>query len=219
MDEPTRKFRRMNAEHLIKKLAKRRIDANYVETAAEARQQILGMIKGPCSVIRCGSESIGALGLWQDIAALPEVELIDPYEPGLTPAEGMERRRRGLTADVMLSSTNAVTLDGRLVNLDAVGNRVAAMMFGPSRVILLVGMNKVVTDLESAMKRIRDFVAPTNNLRLKAAAPDHEPPCTLDGRCHNCASPQRICNAWTIIEGQRIGGRMHVVLVGEDLGY
>lgn len=212
MDAPTRKFRQMNAERLIKQLNKRRMHGSYAETVEEARSQVLDLIQGPCSVIRCGSESVGSLGLWKDIAALPGVELIDPYVPGLTPAEGDERRRRGLTADVMVTSCNAVTLDGT-------GNRVSGMIFGPKKVILLVGMNKVVSDLESAMDRIRDFAAPMNNLRLNALNPAHEPPCTQDGRCHRCSSPQKICNAWTIIEGQRDEGRIHVVLVGESLGY
>jgi hypothetical protein len=219
MDEPTRKFRQMTAERLIAHFSKRRMHGNYVDTAGQARELVLSMIQGPCSVIRCGSESVGALGLWKDIAALPEVELIDPYVAGLTPQEGDERRRRGLTADIMVTSCNAVTLDGRLVNLDGTGNRVAAMIFGPRKVILVVGMNKIVSDLDSAMDRVRDFAAPMNNLRLSALNPAHEPPCTKDGRCHRCASPQKICNAWSIIEGQRDEGRIHVVLVGEDLGY
>lgn len=219
MDAPTRRFRQMNAERLIKQFNRRRMHGSYADTAEEARAAVLSLIQGPGSVIRCGTESVGSLGLWKDIAALPGIELIDPYVPGLTPAEGDERRRRGLTADYMVTSCNAVTLDGRLVNLDGTGNRVAAMIFGPKKVILLVGMNKVVSDLESAMDRIRDFAAPMNNLRLNGLNPAHEPPCTQDGRCHRCASPQKICNAWTIIEGQRDEGRIHVVLVGENLGY
>jgi len=219
MDEPTRKFRRLNAEKLIKQFNKRRIHGSYAETAEEARAQVLSLIKGPGSVIRCGSESAGAMGLWKDIAALPDIELIDPYTPGLTPQQGMELRRKGMSADYMVASSNAVTLDGRLVNLDGAGNRVAAMIFGPRKVILLVGMNKVASDLESAMNRVRDFAAPMNNLRLNAAVPAHEPPCVQDGRCHRCNSEHKICNAWSIIEGQKEDGRIHVVLVGEDLGY
>lgn len=119
----------------------------------------------------------------------------------------------------MVTSCNAVTLDGRLVNLDGTGNSVAAMIFGPRKIILMVGMNKIVSDLDSTMNRVRDFAAPMNNLRLHALNPAHEPPCTADGCCHRCASAHKICNAWSIIEGQRVEGRIHVVLVGDDLGY
>ncbi|MBF0481769.1 MAG: lactate utilization protein [Desulfovibrionaceae bacterium] len=219
MDAPTVLYREKTAAHLIKVFERRRFEASYAATAAQAKQEILAMIPSPCTVFRCGSESIGQLGLWAGIGALPGVTLIDPYLPELTPEQGVALRRSGLSADVMLASSNAVTMDGRLVNLDGVGNRVAAMIFGPKKVILLVGMNKVASDLDCAMARIRQVAAPANNLRLKAFNPKHDTPCLADGRCHVCASEDKICNAWTIIEGSRVKGRIHVKLCGEDLGY
>ena len=144
----------------------------------------------------------------------PEVKLIDPYQPELKPEEGLELRRQGLTADVMIASSNAITLDGKLVNLDGMGNRVAAMAFGPKKVILLVGMNKVVPDLESAMTRVKHYAAPINNIRLA-----YKNPCTETGLCNDCSTPQRICNLWSIIEGHMIQNRIHVKLIGENLGY
>ena len=101
-----------------------------------------------------------------------------------------------------------------LVNLDGTGNRVAAMIFGPKKVILAVGMNKVVTDLEAARERIKRYAAPVNARRV-----GYKTPCAQTGVCSDCSSPQRICNAWSIIEGQPVPGRIHVVLIGEDLGY
>jgi hypothetical protein len=154
------------------------------------------------------------MGLWESIAALPEVGLIDPYRPELSPEEGMELRRRGLTADVMIASTNAITLDGRLVNLDGMGNRVAAMAFGPKKVILVVGMNKVAPDLESAVARVKHYAAPVNNIRYGL-----KNPCVETGLCSDCKTPQRICNMWSIVEGHMIKDRIHVKLVGENLGY
>jgi hypothetical protein len=219
MDAPTKLFREKTAAHLIKMFERRRFEASYAPTAAQAKAEILAMIPAPSTVFRCGSESIGALGLWAEIKALPGVDLIDPYLPGLTPEQGIGLRRKGMSADVMLASTNAVTMDGKLVNLDGVGNRVAAMIFGPSKVILLVGLNKVAPDLETAMARVRQIAAPINNLRLYAANPKHDTPCLSDGRCHLCVSDDKICNAWTIIEGSKFKGRIHVKLVGEDLGY
>ena len=108
------------------------------------------------------------MGLWDSIAALPEVNLIDPYRPELSPEEGMELRRQGLIADVMIASTNAITLDGKLVNLDGMGNRVAAMAFGPKKVILVVGMTKVAPDLDSAVARVQ--ITPIWPVRLAATA-------------------------------------------------
>jgi hypothetical protein len=219
MDAPTSLFHEKTAAHLIKMFEKRRIDASYAPTAAQAKKEILAMLPSPATVFRCGSESIGQLGLWAEIKALPGVELIDPYQPGLTPEQAVGLRLSGLSADVMLASSNAVTMDGRLVNLDGMGNRVAAMIFGPKKVILLIGMNKVTSDLECAMARVRLVAAPANNLRLHAANPKHDTPCLADGRCHLCVSDDKICNAWTIIEGSRIKGRIHVKLCGENLGY
>jgi hypothetical protein len=126
----------------------------------------------------------------------------------------MELRRQGLLADVMIASSNAITLDGRLVNLDGSGNRVAAMTFGPKKVILVVGMNKVAPDLESAMARVKNYAAPVNVMRLGL-----KNPCAETGTCGDCKSPQRICNMWSIIEGHLTKGRIHVKLIGEDLGY
>jgi hypothetical protein len=114
----------------------------------------------------------------------------------------------------MIASSNAITLDGRLVNLDATGNRIAAMTFGPKKVILVVGMNKVAPDLESAMARVKHYAAPVNVIRI-----GFKNPCAETGTCADCKSPQRICNMWSIIEGHMVKGRIHVKLVGENLGY
>ena len=130
------------------------------------------------------------------------------------PEEGLELRRQGLAADVMIASSNAITLDGRLVNLDGMGNRVASMAFGPKKVILLVGMNKVAPDLESAMARVKHRAAPINNIRYGL-----KNPCVETGLCSDCKTPQRICNMWSIIEGHMIQNRIHVKLIGENLGY
>jgi hypothetical protein len=126
----------------------------------------------------------------------------------------LEQRRKGLTADIMISSANAITLNGALVNLDGMGNRIAAMAFGPRKVILVIGMNKVAPDLETAMKRVKHHAAPLNSIRL--GLPN---PCTETGLCADCRTPSRICNMWSIIEGQAVKDRIHVKLVGESLGY
>ena len=171
MDEHQVVWNEKVAEKIIKNLKKRRMTGSYTASAAKAKDEILEMIPQGATVFRCGSMSAVGMGLWESIAALPEVDLIDPYRPELSPEEGMELRRRGLTADVMIASTNAITIDGRLVNLDGMGNRVAAMAFGPKKVILAVGMNKVAPDLESAVARVKHYAAPVNSIRFGLKTP------------------------------------------------
>lgn len=202
------------AEKLIKNLEKRRMEGSYAPTAAQARDEVVGMITPGASVIRCGTMTAGEAGLWEGISGIPDVTLIDPYEPGIAKEEGLDRRRQGMTADFMIASTNAITLDGKLVNLDGMGNRVAAMSFGPRKVILMVGMNKVSPDLESAMARVKHYASPVNNIRLEM-----KNPCVETGLCSDCKSPTRICNMWSIIEGHMIENRIHVKLIGEYMGY
>ena len=214
MDQHQVEWNEKVARKIIKNLAKRRMAGSYTAGADQARDEIVEMIPPGATVFRCGSMSAVGMGLWESVAALPEVDLIDPYRPELSPEEAMELRRRGLTADVMIASTNAITLDGRLVNLDGMGNRVAAMAFGPKKVILVVGMNKVAPDLESAVARVKHYAAPVNNIRYGL-----KNPCVETGLCSDCKTPQRICNMWSTIEGHMIKDRIHVKLVGENLGY
>ena len=119
------------AAQIIKKLEKRRMEGSYATTAAQAKKEILAMIPQGATVFRCGSMTATGMGLWEDIADLPEVKLIDPYQPDLKPEEGLKLRRQGMNADVMIASSNAITLDGSLVNLVGMGNRVAATTFRP----------------------------------------------------------------------------------------
>jgi len=214
MDQHQRNWNEKVAEKIIKNLEKRRMAGSYAADAAQAKTEIVDMIPQGAVVFRCGSMTAFGIGLWEAIAALPEVKVIDPYRPELSPEEGLDLRRQGLTADVMIASTNAITLDGRLVNLDGMGNRVAAMAFGPKKVILAVGMNKVVPDLETAVARVKHIASPINNIRL---GPKN--PCVETGLCSDCKSPQRICNIWSTIEGHMVKDRIHVKLIGENLGY
>jgi len=214
MDEHQEVWNEKVADKIIKNLEKRRMSGSYTSTAAQAKDEVLAMIPEGASVFRCGSMTVGNMGLWEDIAALPGVNLIDPYRPELSREEGLELRRQGMIADVMVAGTNAITLDGRLVNLDGMGNRVAAMAFGSKKVILVVGMNKVAPDLESAVARVKHYAAPINNIRYGL-----KNPCVETGLCSDCRTPQRICNMWSTIEGHMIEGRIHVKLVGEVLGY
>jgi hypothetical protein len=214
MDKNQVSWNERTAQQIIQNLEKRRMEGSYAATSAQAIEEVLAMIPHGAAVYRCGSITTTSMGLWKRIAVLPEVNIIDPFEHGLTPQESLAARRKGLTADIMIASSNAITLDGRLVNLDGLGNRAAAMMFGPEKVILVLGMNKVAPDLDSAIARIKHYAAPVNAIRLGVDAP-----CTANGLCADCRSAERICNMWSIIEGHRKRGRIHVKLVGENLGY
>jgi L-lactate utilization protein LutB len=214
MDVHQLKYREKLAEHLIKNLTRRRMAASYAPTAAQAREEIIAMIPSGATVSRCGSMTLVEMGLWEALAKKAGVKVIDPFAPGLTPEESYARLRQGLLADYLITGTNALTMDGKLVNLDATGNRVAAMCFGPEKVILAVGLNKVTPDVDSAMARVKLLAAPINAIRLK-----RETPCAETGQCADCRSPARLCNMWSIIEGHRFENRIHVKLVGEDLGY
>lgn len=214
MDAHQIKYREKLAAHLIKQLTKRRMTASYAPTAAQAREETVAMIPAGATVTRCGSMSLVEMGLWEALGEKADVEIINPFVPGVSPEEAYALMRRGLLADFMITSSNALTMDGKLVNLDATGNRVAAMCFGPDKVILVVGLNKVAPDLDSALARVKHLAAPINAMRLH-----RETPCAETGQCLDCKSPARLCNMWSIIKGHRFENRIHVKLVGEDLGY
>ena len=122
-------------------------------------------------------------------------------------------RKESLLSDVFLSSTNALTMDGKLVNIDGLGNRVAALIFGPKKVIVVAGINKIVPDVEAALDRIKNYVTPIHGKRRDRAIP-----CAKTGKCVDCHVPLRSCNAVVTIEGQRHMDRMTVIIFGEELG-
>ncbi len=141
---------------------------------------------------------------------------MDRYKEGVSKEEIWEMRREGLFADIYISSSNAVTMDGKIVNMDGIGNRVAAMIFGPGKVILLVGMNKIVKTVEDAVARIKNYVAPQNAIRVNI-----DTPCSKKGFCQepHCMPPHRICSQLVILESSMLPDRIKLFLVGEKLGY
>lgn len=116
--------------------------------------------------------------------------------------------------DYFLMSTNAITLDGELINIDGRGNRVAFLCYGPQNVVILTGMNKIVSDVESGVKRVRNIAAPPNAIRL-----NKKTPCALTGKCENCYSPDCMCGQFVITRRSGIPNRIKVILIGEELGY
>jgi len=143
-----------------------------------------------------------------------DIHILETFAENVSREEILERRRQALLTDLFFTGSNAVTETGKLVNLDMVGNRIGAVTFGPKNVIIFAGRNKIVPDVEAAMKRIKSYAAPLNAIRHTGL----KTPCRKTSYCMDCKSPDRICNTWTITEKSFPKGRIRVVLINEDLG-
>lgn len=199
-------------EKVVNALTKNNFTATYVQTRQEAVDKLLELIPVEATIGFGGSVTLDELGV---VAKLEQRgnPVLNHTKPGLSPQEARDIRRRQLLADVYLSGTNAVTLDGKLVNVDAVGNRVGAMIFGPDKVFIVVGINKVVKDVAEAENRIKLWAAPPNNKRL-----GYPNPCTKTGVCVDCQGPTRICNITTIMHKRPKMTDVHVIVIGEQIG-
>lgn len=211
---PKEKRNALLAEKLVGNLKQRHYEAFFCPTAQEAVEKITGMIPEGSSVTWGGSMTIRDMGLTK---ALHNKDGLDIWDRDLAPSreEAQEIYRRTFYADYYLSSVNAMSEDGEIVNIDGNGNRVAAITFGPKRVILVVGINKVTQNLDAAISRARSLAAPVNMMRFA----DLNTPCKNDGMCHDCKSPDSICNYIQIMRNSHPVGRHIVVIVGEELGY
>ena len=143
------------------------------------------------------------------------VRLIETFGDNLSWREQINNRKAALSCDMFLTGTNAITAKGQLVNLDMIGNRIAGVAFAPKKVIIFAGINKVVESIDEAMNRIKSIAAPMNAMRHT----DLSTPCQLTGKCIDCSSPQRICNAWLITEKSYPSGRIKIIIINEQLGY
>ena len=198
---------------LVKNLERRHFEAHYCPTRQEAIELINTLIADGSSVTWGGSMTIRDMGLLDSLRKRPSLMLLD--REGLTDREEIEAMyREAFACDVFLTSANAISEDGVLVNIDGNGNRVAAITWGPKRVIFVVGMNKIARDVNTAWERARSTAAPINAARF-----DINTPCQKDGVCHSCHSPQSICNYIHFLRNSYPQKRHIVILVGEDLGY
>ena len=200
-------------QRLLESLEKRNITAYYAPTKEDALALVKEMIPAGSTVSTGGSQTLKQVGII-DYLKSGEVTYLDRTDPALSPEQRKAVEKAGLTADVFLSSTNALTEDGKLFNIDGNGNRVAAMLYGPDRVIIVAGINKIVANEKDAEWRVRNVASPPNTVRL-----NKKTPCAALGKCMDCNSPDRICNEFVWIVRQRDYGRMHVVIVGEELGF
>ncbi len=210
---PNKKTAYKNAANtIINNLNKRNMEGYYCDTKEDALKKALEIIKEGSSVGWGGSMTINEIGL-MDAIKNGSYDVID-REAISNDEEYKATYARMVNADYFLTSTNAITMDGELVNIDGRGNRVSFLIFGPSNVIVVAGMNKVVSDVESGYKRVKDIATPPNTVRL-----NRNTPCATTGRCGNCFSPDCICNQTVITRRSGAPGRIKVILVGEDLGY
>ena len=199
----------------VEALKKRDFNALYVENQAQAKEIVLKAIPAEATVGVGGSVTIRGMGILADLKARKK-KIIDHWvTASLFSEENFQLRRAQQTCDVFITSTNAVTLDGVLVNTDGGGNRVNAMGFGPKKAIVVAGVNKIVPDLESALRRIKEVTVPLNCKRINSS-----PPCLLAGKCVDCRVPQRACRITTIIEWKPpFFSEYLIIIVGETLGY
>lgn len=221
-------YYRERAERVIQNLQKRRMNGLYTATAADARDAVLALIPPGAVVARGDSLTLAQIGVLDDIIKRGQNEMFDPFEVDENghwpPAEIRNKMMLDtFSADVFITGTNAVTLDGKLINVDGSGNRVAAMVYGPKKVIIVVGANKIVENAEEGRQRIRDIAAPLNTQRHLLHhhdAPMADLPCVKTGVCADCRQPWRICNYTVIIEGAMAfhEGRINVVIIGEEYG-
>ena len=198
---------------VVAALGSKPFTAVYCETAQEAADYILRQAETAQTVGFGGSLSVADLKLTAVLAGQGK-EILNHGFPDLEPGQRVAIMKRQQTCDLFLTGTNAVTLDGCLVNIDGNGNRVAAMIYGPSKVIVVAGRNKIVEgDVAAAIRRIKDKSAPPNAMRL-----GKQTPCAVTGFCADCDSPQRICHITTIIDSRPTLTDLHVLVVNADMG-
>jgi L-lactate utilization protein LutB len=203
-----------NIQKVVESLKSNEMEALYFTTAEEAREEILKRIPLGAKVGIGGSVTLREMGLIEDLVKRGN-EVYDHWKEGLSKVGRMEVGRKQQRGDFFLTSTNALTMDGKLVNVDATGNRVTSMIFGPEKVIVVAGINKIVKTVNQALARLKKVAAPQNCRRRKDPTP-----CAQDLICHDCDSPARLCRITTIIERRPWGIKEFVViLVGQELGY
>lgn len=212
MADPVKLRNELLGKTVVANLEKRHFEAYYVEGAAAARAKVLELIPVNDVVSWGGSVTLAQTGILD--AVKKERSVID-RDTAATLPEKVELMRKALLCDTFLMSSNAISEDGQLVNIDGNGNRCAALIYGPKQVIVVAGVNKIAADLEAAIARARHTAAPVNTQRL----PGLKTPCAKTGVCADCLSPDSICSQMVITRLDRQHGRIKVIIVGEDLGY
>ena len=214
MEKTIKAANEIRIKTVIENLEKRNITGHYCGTREEAAELIVSMIPENAEVSWGGSYTLDQLDIKDRLKAGP-YDVNDPMEIRDDRVSTIELRRKALNCDVYLSSLNAITMDGEIVNIDGTGNRVAAIVFGPEKVILVAGSNKIVFSEADAVNRIRNEACPPNCIRL-----GKKTPCAVTGKCSDCLiKGNTICSHTVTTRFSAIDDRMHVILVNETLGF
>lgn len=198
----------------LKQLKKASELARYEFDVVEKKEDVVSLLDSlihegqSCSV--GGSVTLAECGILKYLENRKDITYLDRYHTDNPDAIF----KAAISCDAYITSTNALTMNAELYNVDGNGNRVAAMIFGPKKVFVIVGINKIVNNLDEAVSRVRSVAAPANNIRLKKPNP-----CTLTGKCMDCRMETRICSAAVTISNSAIKGRIHLIVVKEALGY
>lgn len=212
MNEFQKKYYEKRGQTLVKNLRKRHFDAYYCETREDALEKALSLIPEGERVGWGGATSAEQIGLLKALRTGP-YNAID-RDTASSPEERTEMMRHCLLTDTFVTGANAISLEGELVNIDGMGNRVAAIVYGPKKVLVIAGVNKITDTLEDALTRARTVAAPINKQRFGT-----DTPCTVTGSCADCLSDGCICNQILITRNCRPAGRIQVIIVGEELGF
>lgn len=209
---PKKQYYENLADGLIEKFNLRGIDGYYCENSEEAVTTAKRFLTPGCSVSFGGSVTLQEIGLLEELRNSDYV--IYDRTLAATPLEKKQMYAKIVTSDYYFMSSNAITLNGELINIDGIGNRVACLCYGPEYVIVIAGINKIVSDVEAGIARVRNMAAPPNTVRLNKSTP-----CAKLGRCADCFTDDCICCQTVITRKSMIPGRIKVILVGEELGY
>ncbi|APH13519.1 hypothetical protein NPD5_679 [Clostridium sporogenes] len=213
MDKNVAWYIEKQAERTIKNLNSRNMEGYYINNIDQLFEKLKELIPEGSIVGVGDSMTLFEAGVI-DFLRSGNFNFLDKYQDRLTSDEKREIYINNFSTDTFICSTNAITESGELYNIDGNGSRVAPMIYGPKQVILIVGINKIVKNIEEAENRVRSYAAPIDAKRL-----NKDTPCTKLGYCVDCKSPNRICNDFVVIRGQFIKGRIKVLILGENLGY
>lgn len=215
MLESKAKYYEILAGKIIDKLTLRNMEGYYTATKEDALQLIKEkfLIEG-VSVAWGGSMTMEEIGLMDYLQGGGSGCIVYDRMTAKTPEEKKAMKANIVNADYFIMSTNAITLDGELVNIDGTANRVSFLCYGPEQVLVIAGMNKVATDVEDGLKRVKNIASPPNAIRL-----NRNTPCVKSGRCSDCFAEDCICSQTVITRRSSVKGRIKVILVGEELGF